>query len=197
METKYYRHLFYRWLPGIILFAHLLVSPAFAADGAAGGGWRSSYDEIMRWINFAIFVLVIVKFGRTPLMDFLKGRKKEVADEIEQVESKKQQAEETAQRVVEQLEDSSRQMEKIKARIVRQGERRKSQIIADAQSESETMLKVSKVKIAGQIADMRERLRSEMIDQAIDIALKRLPGEMTEQDNHKIVDTYLQQAMSD
>lgn len=196
MKNDHYRRLFFRWLPGIVL-GLLLISPALGADGAAdgAGGWRSTYDEVLRWLNFGIFVLVIVKFARTPLADFLKGKKEEVADEIKQVEAKKQQAEEEVQGIVQQLEESNLRLEKIKARIVSQGEKHKARIIASAHSESKTMLNSSKVKIGGQIASARERLRSEMIDTAIDMALKRLPDEMTDRDNTNIVNQYLKQAM--
>ncbi len=151
----------------------------------------------MRWLNFSIFVLVIVKFARTPLVDFLKGRKEEVADEIKQVETQKKRAEGDVQGIVQQFEESSRHLEKIKTRILNQGERRKEQIIADARSESEMMLNASKVNIKGQIANARDRLRFEIIDEAIDMALKKLPDEITDQDNAKIVNEYLQHAMAD
>ena len=195
MKNDHYRRFFFHWLPFIIFSLPLLISPAFAADEA--GGWRSIYDEIMRWLNFSIFVLVIVKFARTPLVDFLKGRKEEVADEIKQVETQKKRAEGDVQGIVQQFEESSRHLEKIKTRILNQGERRKEQIIADARSESEMMLNASKVNIKGQIANARDRLRFEIIDEAIDMALKKLPDEITDQDNAKIVNEYLQHAMAD
>ena len=74
MKNGQYRRFLFRWLPFILLSLHLLAIPAFAAGET--GGWRSTYDEIMRWLNFGIFVLVIVKFARIPLANFLKGRKR-------------------------------------------------------------------------------------------------------------------------
>ncbi len=196
MRNNFYRQVFFRWLPGVFLCLHGLILPAFGADGTAeAGGWRSTYDEVMLWINFGIFVLVIVKFGRAPLLAFLKGKKEEVADEINQVEVKKQQAEDAVQEVKQQLTASSDRLEEIKARIVRQGEKRKARIIARAHAESETMLNSTRTKIEGHIASARERLRVETIDAAISVALKRLPDEITDQDDTLIVDNYLKQAM--
>jgi len=195
MKNDHYRRFFFRWLPFIVFSLHLLISPAFAADDA--GGWRPIYDEIMRWLNFSIFVLVIFKFARAPLVDFLKGRKEEVADEIKQVETQKQRAEEDVQGIAQQFEESSRRLEKIKTRILNQGKRHKQQIIAAARSESEMMLNASKINIKGQIASARDRLRFEIIDEAIDMALKKLPDEITDRDNAKIVNEYLKQTMAD
>ena len=105
MKVDHYRRFFFRWLPFIAINLHLMVIPALAAGET--DGWRSIYDEIMRWLNFGIFALVIVKFSRVPLANFLMGRKEEVADEIKQVESQKQRAEEEVQGIIQQLEDSS------------------------------------------------------------------------------------------
>ncbi|RTZ96402.1 MAG: ATP synthase F0 subunit B [Deltaproteobacteria bacterium] len=193
MKNNRYRWIFFVWLPGILLGLLLLAGPALAGDEPAG--WRSAYDEVMLWVNFAIFVLVIVKFGRAPIASFLKGQKEAVADEISQIEAQKQQAEDAVQEVRLQLQASSDRLEKIKARIVSQGEKRKAVIIARAHAESETLLNSSKTRIDGHIAGAREQLRIEMIDAAIGMALKRLPGEMTDQDNANIVDEYLTQVL--
>jgi F0F1-type ATP synthase membrane subunit b/b' len=58
------------------------------------------------------------------------------------------------------------------------------------------MLNSSKTKIEGHLASARERLRIEMIDAAIEMALKRLPDEITARDDSQIVDEYLKQVMS-
>jgi F-type H+-transporting ATPase subunit b len=196
MRNGFYRRVFFRWLPGIFLCLHGLIGPAFGADGVAdAGGWRSTYDEVMLWVNFGIFVLVIVKFGRAPLLAFLKGKKEEVEDEINQVETKKQRAEDAVQEVKQQLADSNSRLDEIKARIVSQGEKRKARIIARAQTESETMLNSTKIKIEGHLASARERLRVETIDAAISMALKQLPDKITEQDDTQIIDEYLKQAL--
>lgn len=187
------RTLVCRFLPCMLIIFYLLIDPAFAAEETSA--WRSTYDEVMRWVNFAIFVLVIVKYARKPLADFLNGRKEEVAEEIEQVDSQKRQAEEAVEKVAAQLDQSSRRLEEIKSRIVNQGENRKAQIIAEAQAESEIMLTASKGKIKGQIANARHRLRAEMIDKAIDLALKRLPQEITASDSANMVNNYLKQAL--
>ena len=192
-----YRHLVCRWLPGlitgIIIGVHLLAEPAFAADET--GGWRSTYDEIMRWVNFGIFAFVIVKFTRKPLVDFLNSRKTEVAEEIHQVERQKRQADEAVAKIVDQLAQSSQRLEEIKARIVDQGERRKHRIITEAKEESDMLINAAQVKIRGQIANARNRLRSEIIDEAIDMALKRLPTEVTPADDTQMVNDYLKQAL--
>ena len=76
------------------LSIHFLGFDALAAEGS--GGWRPIYDEVLLWLNFGILVFVFIKYGRAPLMNFLRGRKEKIAREIERIEEKKKQAAERA-----------------------------------------------------------------------------------------------------
>jgi len=190
---------FFRWWPGICLFLFLFAGPVLGAETAAesAGGWRVTYDEIMKWVNFVIFVGVLVKFGRAPLVNFLKDKRKEVADEIRRAETRKTEAEEAVTAAMQQLEASGHHLEEVKARIIKEGERRKDRIIARARAESQTLMKASRSRIRGHIASAREQLRNEMIDAAFDIAHKRLPEKVTDQDNAHLANEFFEQAFSD
>ena len=72
-----------------ILSLHLLSLNGYAAEGSSN--WRPIYDLIMRWINFGIIVFVVYKYARKPFMNFLRGRKEKVAEEIEALETRKEE----------------------------------------------------------------------------------------------------------
>ncbi len=80
--------------------------------------------------------------------------------------------------------------ESLKLRIIDQGERRKNQLIKDARSQSETMLAISKQKIEGQVKEARDSFKADLVDAAVDLALERLPKEITEEDSQRFVDQY-------
>ena len=44
----------------------------------------------MMWVNFLILVFLAFKFGKAPIMEFLKGRKLEISEEINQIEEDNQ-----------------------------------------------------------------------------------------------------------
>ena len=52
----------------------------------------------------------------------------------------------------------------------------------------------SKQKIDNHIMEARSKLRTELIDSAIALAMQRLPAEMTAEDNQKWVDNFLSSA---
>jgi len=165
-----------------------------AADSAA---WRPTYDLVMRWLNFFILAFVIVKFGRRPLLDFLKGKQAEIGAQIEKIETEKEEISAAADAARRQLEESARQLEEIKQRIIDRGEKRKLEIIAEARQEGRHILESARRKVEGTILQAKNKVRQEMIDQAVNIALERLPAEITAQDNEELFERFLVSAVSE
>ncbi len=171
---------------------HLLGLEAVAAEGQ--DSWRPLFDEIMRWLNFAILAFLLIKFSRAPIKNFFKTRKEEMVSEIKTLENEKQEALREIDENLKLLEDSGVRFEALKERIVAQGERNKQKIIEDAKQESNALLEGAKQKIDSQIVEARNKLKKELIDSAIAIAIERLPAEITAEDNQKWVDRFLTSA---
>ncbi len=181
------------WIPaGMLAGALILLLPAAAAAAQEPAGWRPIYDVVMKWVNFLILVFVIVKFARAPLKNFFKQKEIEVSSEIEAMEAEKKAAEAKIAEARQAIEHRQERFEQIRARMLRQGKRRKEQIIESARRESRLMIEAARHKVEGQIRQARERLREEMVDLAIDMAMKRLPEEMQETDNQKLLHRYLE-----
>ncbi len=181
---------------GYLLIALIMldvISPtAWAADSP--DGWRPIFDLVMRWVNFLILAFVLIKFARLPVKGFLEGKKEDIAREIEDLESaKNQMLAEIAERR-QQIKDSRERLEQLKQTIVAQGEKNKLKIIADAEQESKILLASAQKKIESRITDAREVIKAELVDDAIALAMKKLPEAITEQDNQKFIDAFIRSA---
>jgi F-type H+-transporting ATPase subunit b len=174
---------------------HLSGFDALASEGS--GGWRPVYDEVLLWLNFGILAFVFIKFGRTPLMSFLRGRKEKIAREIERIEEKKKQAVDNISEIKKVLEESGERFADLKARIVEQGERKKQALLESAQQQSEMMIENARHRIDVQFAQARTILRQELIDSAIDVVMEKLPREITDEDNENFINQYLSSALSE
>ena len=182
---------------GTIVLVALLFTICGAAEAVgaeSGGGWRATYDLIMRWVNFAILVFVIVKFARRPLKNFLSGKGEEISLQIRQLEDEKSQLVQRVRQAEKELEDNTARLDEIKERIVQLGERRKQEIIAEAQLESQIIMENAKRKIAGRLMRAQYTLRAEMVDAAADLALERLPAIITAEDNQNLLKRYMAEA---
>lgn len=176
------------FLAGIIIF-HLCGQDVWAAESA--GSWRSTYDIVLKWINFLILAFVLVKFGKTPLMNFLHGQKENVEREIKQIEDEKAELKDKIKETYKILDESEVRFAELKERIVRQGEKKKENLIQKAQNQSKTMLEDAKRRIETQFVQAKIKFKAEMIDKAIDLAVERLPKEITAEDNEKFTSEYL------
>lgn len=169
----------------VLFFAH----SALAADDP--GSWRVTYDRILMYINFLIFAYVLVKYARTPLRNFLGGRREEIETTIQRLEADKRAAEVKIKKMIEAVEKSNVRFAGLKNRIIEQGEKRKAEIVLDAREQGRIIIEDSRRKIDNQILQARQTLKAELVDTAFDLAEKRLPREITLEDDRKIVEYYL------
>ena len=175
---------------GVVLVA-LFLSGADALAAENAENWRTIYDLVMRWVNFAIIAILLVKFAKTPLKNFLSDKKGQIERKIKEYEQQKKAVEEKIVENQKMLADSLARFEKIRQTIIDTGEKKKQEIIEDAQRESQVLLEATRHKIEHQIREARDAIRAELIDSAIALAEKRLPAEITAEDQKKLTDLFL------
>ena len=176
----------------VVIGIHSLGTEALAADNS--GSWRPVFDLVMRWLNFGIIVFILVKYARTPIKDFLLSRREEVARQLELAEKKKEAANKKIQDATKMLDESEVRFASVKERIIQEGETRKQKLIEDAQQESKILLESTMKKIESQLLDAKRAFKSELVDMAITLAMKRLPDEITTEDNQNFTNQFLASA---
>ena len=179
-----------------IVVAAVWLMPGGAIAAEASAEWRPTYDLVLRYVNFLILVFLIFKYARKPLVNFFKDKSQDVKKEIQQIEEVKKQVQDQVSAILEEQKKSREKFERIKERIISQGEIRKKNIIDDARQESKLLLQNTHLKIDNLILKARHTLRSEMIDMAINLAMEKLPQEITDQDSQRFFDQYLENTRS-
>jgi len=179
---------------GAVVGIAVVALVAWAVAASVLGIDRGIYSLIMRWVNFGILVLVVVKYGRGPIVNFLKNQSDEVAASVKELEEAKQQTEEKIAESRKQLEAGQDKLEQIKQRIISEGERRKEQMVADAQQESIIMIESAKLKIDAQVRGARNRIRADLIDMASELATQKLPQLLTVKNQEQLIDRWMEAA---
>lgn len=172
-----------------ILSLHLLGSDAYAAEKTSN--WRPVYDMIMRWVNFGIIVFLVYRYARKPIMNFLRGQKDKVADEIKELETRRDEMVAKIDQTQKVIEESDVRFAKLKERIIQQGERKKAEIIESAQSHGKAMIADATRRIDTHFLQAKNTLKSELIDKAIEMALEKLPAQITPEDNENFTRDFL------
>ncbi|MGD8980872.1 MAG: ATP synthase F0 subunit B [Desulfobacterales bacterium] len=177
------------YLIAMVLSLHFLGHDALAAEKS--NSWRPMYDLILRWINFGIIAFVIVKYGKTPIMNFLRGQKDKLAQEINQLENEKKDATAKVMETLKSVDESEVRFADLKDRIIQQGEKKKTEIIESAQNQSKMMLEDAKRRIDSHFLQAKNEFKAELIDIAMDMAMGRLPEVITPEDNDKFTRLFL------
>ncbi|GBC63175.1 hypothetical protein DENIS_4168 [Desulfonema ishimotonii] len=175
-----------------LLLIHAGATDVFAGEGA--DNWRPTYDLVMKWVNFLILASIVVRFGKAPLMNFLRLQKENLAQEISDLEKEKAQMAGEIEKTHQALKESDANFAKLKERIVRQGEKKKQEIIEEARKQGGYMLEVARQKVESQLATAQRVFKEELVDAAISLAMKQLPAQMTDADNDNLIATYLETA---
>ncbi len=178
------------WLFVVLLSVFISCGNAFAMETATS--WRPTYDLVMMWVNFLILVFLAFKFGKAPIMEFLKGRKLEISEEINQIEEDKNKITHKAKQALKKLDESDIHLAKLKEKILKQGEKKKHLIIKDAQQQCRFMMETAQRKIENHIKQAEAQFRDELIDEATERALEILPRKITPEDNQKMLNEYLE-----
>jgi F-type H+-transporting ATPase subunit b len=146
----------------------------------------------MRWVNFIILVAVIVKYGKEPIKDFLKLQKSDVVSEISQLEDEKARILGEIKAVKAKGLENRVHFQELKDRLTAQGEIRKQQIVEQARQQSAIMLEQAGRKMENRIVQAKAGLKMELLDMAIDQAMARLPVLITDGDNQRLLDDYME-----
>lgn len=180
----------YRWC-GVALLAGGIIHFTGTDALAAESGWRPIYDNIMLWVNFFILMFVLVKYGRQPFMNFLRGRQEEVADELTRLQERKSEMDVQIQKTRQMVEASAERFRILKDRIIQEGERKKQKIIDDAKIKSRNIIEMEKQKIDHQIVVARNQFMAALVDAAVAVAMNRLPSEIRNEDHQRLLDNFM------
>jgi len=177
-----------------LVVVHLSAADVLAADSS--GDWRPTFDLVMRWVNFLILALLLIKFSRAPIKKFFERKKQDIADEIGALEAEKDEMLRKIAETKKQLEKSQERLSGLKKRIIARGEKNQQMIIQAAEQESQLLLKSARQKINSRIIEALQELKSELVDAAIELAAELLPQQITEADNQKFIDVFMSSTSS-
>ena len=146
-------------------------------------GWRV--------MNFIALMLILVKFAAKPLGSALSGRRRQIGEEIRDLEEKKAAAERSYQEFSAKLASVEKEIGTIVDKAVAQAEIEKAKILERAEKAAEDIQRQAKMVIANEVTAAKRALKNEVADQAALLAEEIVKKNLTPTDQVKIVEDYL------
>ena len=181
----------------VALAVALCALPAAAhASGAEGhhegppstGQWLLL---LFTFINFAAFVYLFVRFARTPLRDFLLGRRKELVDLMAAAERAKREAEALRR----EYEAKAAALEQAKASLVAEvraiAEADRASMLASAKDTSERLMRDAERTAQSDIERAKRELRAEAARLAAEIAVADVAKRVDDPVRDRLLDEFV------
>lgn len=168
----------------------LLDSPdALAAEALSAG--RKVWDIVLMWVNFGILVFLFIKFGRKPLMNFLRGVKTEVQEELGEVGTQFNEAKSLVDVEQEKLDNIGVSIEKIRENILELGRREREKIIKEGKLAAQKILEHAENYSRYRMDLAKKTLANEMVDVAFSMVQDNLEKGVSEKENENLVNQFV------
>ncbi|PID41793.1 MAG: hypothetical protein CR981_02930 [Proteobacteria bacterium] len=168
-----------------------------AAESHTGSGHGSSLtkeklkDLFWRVINFIALMIILVRFGAKPIAGGLADRQKRIREELEDLESKRNQAERSYREFEARLATVEKDIDSIVEKAVAQARIEKARIIEKAEQAADEIKRQAEFAIQNEISEARQTLKNDAADQAAVMAEALIVQNLTADDQVRIIEDYL------
>ncbi len=177
------------WCTFVVLWTMGL---AWAVEGGEHGGPSMWPDFLYRLLNFSIMVgLLILVYKKFDLKGFFTKRTEKIASTLDELESKKKEAEKTYEEYKQKLAQLDIETDRILQEYIEQGEREKARIIADAEKAAAEIREQTDIAIEQEIKSAKTELQREIAELSVTAAETMLKEKIGEEDQQKLVNDFM------
>jgi F-type H+-transporting ATPase subunit b len=150
------------------------------------------WDLLLRVINFAVLIWLIVKFGAKPIGSGLAGRQRRIKEDLAELEQRKTEAERSYREFESKLANVEKDIDTIVERAVAQAEIEKTKIIEKAEKAAEDIKRQAELAVQQEIMQANRTLKNQIAEQAAVMAEELIVKNLTKEDQVAIVEDYLE-----
>ena len=176
--------------------SHAVNTHAAAAEhGEAHGGSLAPAklkDLFWRTINFIALVILLVKFLAKPIATGLSGRQKQIKEELQELEAKRDDAQAEFKAFETRLAGMEEEMDRVVEKAIAQAENEKKRILAEAEQAAEDIKRQAESSIQSELEDAKRMLRDEVAEQAAAMAEELIVSNLTPADQVTITEQFLE-----
>ena len=168
-------------------------------SGSSGGeaghkGWVAT--DTYRVMNFAVLAVGLFILLRKPAAQALNSRIQGIRDQLDELETKKKDAEKRLVEYETKFSLLEGEAEKIIAGYIAQGDEAKARIIKETETASKKLEEQARRNIEHEFESAKLMLKEEILEQAIERAEEILKSKIMPDDQDRLVDEYLEKVVA-
>lgn len=148
-------------------------------------------DYMWKIINFGILVLILWKFAKKPLQNFLKQRRELIEKTLNEAKEAKEAAQKALQEVEERLKVKDKEIESIISASKKAGEEERERLIAEGYKLKDKILQQAKTNIEFEVKNAKELIKAEAVELAMELAEKKLKEKLTKEEQERLLEDSL------
>lgn len=172
-----------------ILFLSAVVLMPVAAYAAGGGDHEGMGIKDWAWriLNFAILVVLLVKFVGKPLREFLAARKELIEKSIRESQEAKALATQALAEVQERLKLKDQEIADILASAKHSGEAERDRLTAEGERMAVRIAEQAKTNINIELKRAKEIIQEEAVQAALQLAEEKIRQQLTKDEQDKLL----------
>lgn len=175
----------------LFIFSIPFASYAFGSGGGEEGHGSLWKDYMWKIINFAILILILFKFAKKPLQNFLQKRTELIEKTLNEAREAKEAATKALKEVEERLKVKDTEIEAIMSAAKKSGEHERDGIIEESNKLKEKILEQAKTNIEYELKHAKEAIKAEAVELAMELAEKKLKEKLTKEEQEKLLEDSL------
>lgn len=186
---------FFCYVSGIFVVCLVFSSLGFSAEEGASHGVTKTQIKNLIWltVNFVVFIYILYKILKKPVVSFFRSRKENLLKEYEELLVKKKEAEARYLEIQEKIKNLKDEAEAIYKNYVEQGMREKERILEEARLQAERIKEQAQLYVIQEMEKAKSMLKVELAEEAVKLAEEILRKKITPEDQKRIFKEVLEQ----
>lgn len=160
--------------------------------GAEGG--LHVGDMIVQLVVFIVLLILLKKFAWGPFINMMKEREDYISNEIDTAEKSREEAQRMQREASEELKKTRQDAQKIIEDARKTAAQQEQSIIESAREEATRMKDSAKQEIVQEKEKAIQSLKDQVASMSVMIASKVIEKELSEQDQDKLIQEYINEA---
>jgi F-type H+-transporting ATPase subunit b len=174
----------------------VVAGAAWAASGGDAGHGGLAPTDWYRIMNFVVLAGALVFLLRKPIPRALNSRVQGIQDQLKDLEARRADAEKRLAECNLKLGALEKEAERIVSEYIRQGQDAKARLLKEAESAAEKIQAQARRNIEHEFEQTKTLLQREIVEQSVAKAEALLTQNITDRDQARLVEDYLQKVVA-
>jgi F-type H+-transporting ATPase subunit b len=153
-------------------------------------------EVVSPYINFAILVWLLLKYGGAAIKQFVKGRHDEVKDKVDTAERLISESEQLKRSYEQKIAGLDAEIEAFRKAAVAEIEKEKKRILGEAQNLAGRIEEQARLAYEQEMKEALAKVRAEITRQTLELAEQRVKEEFKREDHDKLLEEFIEKLRS-